>query len=50
MFVRRDLYEGKYSPDTEKQKEFERETLGNLDWSDDLADKETESENIKIEL
>ena len=32
MFVRRDLFEGKYAPDLEKQKQFELETNGNQRW------------------
>ena len=30
--MRRDLFEGKYAPDLEKQKQFELETNGNQRW------------------
>ena len=32
MFVRRDLFEGKYAPDLEQQRLFELETNGNQRW------------------
>ena len=34
VFVRRDLYEGKYAPDLEKQRQFEEEMNGNRAWDD----------------
>ena len=32
VFVRRDLFEGKYAPDLEQQRLFELETNGNQRW------------------
>ena len=31
--MRRDLYQGKYAPDLERQKQFELEMEGNLPWN-----------------
>ena len=33
VFVRKDLYEGKYAPDLEKQRIFELESNGNQLWN-----------------
>ena len=40
MFVRRDLYEGKYAPDLEKQRQFEEEMNGNRAWDDGVLEEE----------
>ena len=52
VFVRRDLYEGKYAPDLEKQAEFEIEMNGNQPWYGAVVDDaiKTEEVNIKDEL
>ena len=34
VFVRRDLYQGKYAPDLDKQREFQLEMTGIQTWSD----------------
>ena len=47
VFVRRDLFEGKYAPDLEKQKLFELETNGNKRWN---AGIQPELDNVKLEL
>ena len=44
MFVRRDLFEGKYAPDLEQQRLFELETNGNQRWDREVL------ENVKDEL
>ena len=36
MFVRRDLYQGKYAPDLDKQREFQLEMTGIQTWGDGL--------------
>ena len=47
VFVRQDLFEGKYAPDLEKQKQFELETNGNQRW--DLRVR-SQLEDVKDEL
>ena len=47
MFVRRDLFEGKYAPDLEKQKQFELETNGNRRWDAAIR---PQLDNVKLEL
>ena len=47
VFVRRDLYEGKYAPDLEKQKQFELQTNGNQRWNSGIR---PELDNVKLEL
>ena len=47
VFVRRDLFDGKYAPDLEKQKQFELETNGNRRWDAGIR---PESNNVKLEL
>ena len=44
VFVRRDLFEGKYAPDLEQQRLFELETNGNQRWDREVL------ENVKDEL
>ena len=52
VFVRRDLYEGKYAPDLEQQRLWELEMNGNLRY--DIAGLregfQADLENIKVEL
>ena len=54
MFVRRDLFEGKYAPDLEQQRLWELETNGNRRW--DFGVEETTTgvktgiANVKEEL
>ena len=53
--MRKDLYEGKYAPDLEKQKKFELEWNGNQQWDiervkEELIDKNPDIDNIKVEL
>ena len=48
VFVRRDLFEGKYAPDLEQQKLFELETGGNQRW--DAGTVRDDLENVKVEL
>ena len=55
VFVRRDLFEGKYAPDLEQQRLFELEMSGNqqLDvqpLKEELSGLQAELENVKIEL
>ena len=47
VFVRQDLFEGKYAPDLEQQKLFELETNGNQRWDDGLR---PQLDNVKVEL
>ena len=44
VFVRRDLFEGKYAPDLEQQRLFKLETNGNQRWDREVL------ENVKDEL
>ena len=55
VFVRRDLYEGKYAPDLEKQRIFELESNGNQLWNFEEVKQELHKikpdiENAKVEL
>ena len=55
VFVRRDLFEGKYAPDMEQQRLFELETNGNRRWDVGIErEKRSEAkslmENVKEEL
>ena len=55
MFVRRDLFEGKYAPDMEQQRLFELETNGNQQWDreiikEELNDLKPGIANVKVEL
>ena len=55
VFVRRDLYEGKYAPDLEKQRIFELEWNGNKQWNvegivEELNDMKPDINTIKEEL
>lgn len=43
MFVRRDLYEGIYSPDLEKQIQFEEEMNGNRAWDDGVLEEDLQA-------
>ena len=50
MFVRKDLFEGKYAPDMEQQRLFELETNGNQRW-DVVSDLQAGmANNVKEEL
>ena len=49
VFVRQDLFEGKYAPDLEQQRLFELETNGNQRW-DVGTDLKSGTANIKEEL
>ena len=48
VFVRRDLYEGKYAPDLEQQRLFELEMNGNQRWDGGIE--KPLMENVKEEL
>ena len=48
VFVRQDLFEGKYAPDLQQQKLFELETNGNQRWDDDGL--RPQLDNVKLEL
>ena len=55
VFVRKDLYEGRYAPDMEKQKLFELETNGNQAWyvgprQEEFPNVKPSLENVKVEL
>ena len=55
VFVRRDLFEGKYAPDLEQQRLFELETNGNQRWDrevikEELNDLKPDIANVKVEL
>ena len=49
VFVRQDLFEGKYAPDLQEQKLFELEMNGNQRW-DVGSHLKSDRENIKDEL
>ena len=55
VFVRRDLFEGKYAPDLEQQRLFELETNGNQRWDvgsvkQQLNEAPSATANVKKEL